>query len=172
MRSIVVAALLLLVGPSVAFARPKAIKPVQMNIYDATGAKVGRLMDVSGESGGPLTEARTQILVQGIPIILRVRQDALGGYGSPLVFTSSDCTATPYLLPNPDSLLQPTTTVVLPGWTVYAPQPGQSETTIDIQSARTADRACFPSLADNVTVIPATALLDLSTLFTAPFSIH
>lgn len=155
---------------TVAPARP--IRPVQLNAYDANGLKIGRILDVSGQSGSVFSEARVAVRVSGITIVLQVRRDTLGGYGRGLVFESADCTGTPYLLPEPESMLQPVTTVVPRGRTVYAPQPGASERLITTQSGMTASQGCLPSNALNVKVIPAVPLIDLSTLFTAPFSIR
>jgi hypothetical protein len=154
----------------VSIAAAKPIKPVQLNAYDANGKKIGRVLDMSGTSR-PLSEAKVPVRISGTIFVLNVQEDALDTYGPPLVFETTDCTGTPYLIPQGGDLLESGATVAAPGWTIYAQQPGEPERLITIQSQRRTG-PCTLSNAPDVSVFPAVPLIDLSTLFAAPFSVH
>lgn len=155
---------------SVAMAK-SPVKPAPLNAYDANGKKVGRVWDMGGESSGALSEAKVPVNISGTAVVLAVHQDGLDTFGHPLVYTSTDCTGTGYLILDANPVLPPTT-VAAPGWTVYAQQPGSSEQTITFNSQRRTGACTLDPPTLYGPVVPAVPLVDLSTLFAAPFSVH
>jgi hypothetical protein len=142
--AIVLAALVSLV--SVAAAKP--LKPVRLAVYDATGKMVGRVLQV----GTP--EISVPVLVNGTTVILAVRKDAIGGNRT-LFFASTDCSGTPYVFADANSLLETTTTVAGPGWTIYKQQPGAPAQTILAKSRREVGDCVGPLTPTTTSVFPA-----------------
>jgi len=162
MKSAIVLAALVSLA-SIAAAKP--LRPVRLAVYDATGKMVGRVLQV----GTP--EISVPVQVNGTTVILAVRKDAIGGNRT-LFFDTTDCTGTPYVFADSNSLLETTTTVAAPGWTIYKQQPGALAQTILSKSRREVGACLGPLTPTTTSVFPAVPVLDLSTMFTAPFSVR
>ena len=149
---------------SVAAAKP--VKPVQLAAYDADGKKVGRVLDLAVAP----QEALVPVRVNGTTVVLHVGKDAITA-DRQLFFASPDCTGTPYIFAEPGILFESSTTVAAPGWTLYKQQPGAPAQTIIRQSTRRIED-CLPISAAEISVFPAVPVLDLSTIYSAPFSVR
>jgi hypothetical protein len=78
----------------------------------------------------------------------------------------------PYVFADTESLLDVVTTIAAPGWTLYKQQPAASEQTITFQSLQ-GTGGCLGDLSPReIEVYPAVPVFDLSTLYTAPFSVR
>jgi len=155
----------------------QSVKPVQQPVVvDADGDTVGGVVALNGPA------ATVLINVGGALFSLTVLPNQLFGTGGLVYFTTMNCTGTPYITPQPPGL---STQSVLggPGNSLYAPVPNAIPLTITPLSV------LFPSVPGGlpncappppppppsppqVFAVAAMPLVDLNTVFTAPFSIR
>lgn len=97
-------------------------------------------------------------------------------YAGELFFSSDDCSGTPYTTPpDPSTDLILPTLVMLPGKTIYVPDPNAVAKSVALQSIQEKDNPCEPtSCGGNVCphLVPAIPLVDLDTYFTPPFTVR
>jgi hypothetical protein len=136
-------------------------------VYDANGLRVG---DV--DQGGHL-EALIISTYDGRVFLLRVSGTGVLTTGG-LYFGTPDCTGPPLMHLSSGPSLGPLLTPVHvgpPGWTVYIPDPGAVPQTLGVQSQLNG-AVCSPACCVNNNAVPYLPLVDLSTVFTPPFTIR
>jgi hypothetical protein len=165
MRSAVLFISILLSFASIGWAGQSVTPGGVLFAYDAQGKKVGRVVDVNSSVVSlrvGATTTRATVFADG----LRVDN---GGYP---YFESSDCTGPAFIPVLPDNLWS--RLFATGGTTVYGSQPNAAAQTITVGSAQpgpceTAAQIGPPS---QIQAFPAVPVVDLSTVFTPPFSIH
>ncbi|MBI3249237.1 MAG: hypothetical protein HYZ50_22265 [Deltaproteobacteria bacterium] len=141
-------------------------------VYDATGKKVGDIIDQYGVDAALVLFPRNQYLLRLYVTV----EGRFFGEGISLYFESSDCTGMQFMRP---SELQPRVPVFFqngvvfsPGQTIYIPDPQAIPQVVTVRSSLafgSKDFLCAPaSVTDNF--IPTISLGDISVLFTPPFT--
>lgn len=160
----------------------QAPQPVeQLTVVDANGKRVGRVMGIDH-----LSNHVTPIVVlklNQLPISLSVTRSGFQIPGSEILWESLDCSGPAFLFfdspsASSESLFQPGA-VGYPGQTVYTTLPGGEPRVIRVGSGsvrfpgQPSSALCWqPSVVWEPTVVPARAVIDLNTQFTAPYSLR
>jgi hypothetical protein len=155
------------------------LKPLDsLTVFDAHDKKVGPVFSVTlALSGGPAT-AMVVFEVDQQPFVLRVEPQGCVGSASSVVYRSSDCSGSPFILTGPRAVqmvnLFPENAVDAPGHTLYLED--QTADRIPVSSfsgSQLDDGTCLPaSFGAGATLIPVQSIVDLDTLFTPPFSVR
>jgi hypothetical protein len=161
----------------------QAVTPLeQAVIVDADGDKVGSVLGLNG----PMAVVLIQF--QGRLFSLNVSKNGLSPTGNPVFFTTNNCTGTPYVIVQAPGLVT-LSTIAPPGNSLYGNDPN------GIPQIITALSLLLPSVPGGqpascqsttpppppgvpppsppqILAVPALRLVDLNTVFTAPFSIR
>lgn len=135
-------------------------------VVDANGKKVGTVTDI----GLTLTGAAVVFEVDGFLFALFITQGSFIGTFTFFQFESTDCTGTPFIGSSTGLLLHGVA-VFPPGMTVYRPDPTATPRTITSRSEMGNAGSCIVITRTIPDRSPAFPLIDLSTLFTPPFSV-
>ena len=109
------------------------------------------------------------------PFILRVSPRGItSGNGVPL-YASGNCSGQPMVSDTivTNSLIEPAA-VSAPGHTIYVSEPDAEPQrfTPFVGTQLAQDGTCQPANFDNISLLPARAVVDFDTLFTPPFSVR
>ena len=161
----------------------QSVRPVEQPVVvDAHGGPLGGVVALNGPA------AMVLIVVGGGPFSLNVLPGQLLGTGGSLYFTSNNCTGTPYISFQPPGLSTPSV-LAAPGNSLYAAAPNATPLSITALSLLLPSIPGGPSASCQSTTPPpppgvpplpppqvfavaAVRLVDLSTVFTPPFSIR
>lgn len=162
----------------------ESVRPVdQAVVVDVHGHKLGNVVNVNGPLAMVLVEAAGHL------VSLNVTPNQLLGTGGPLFFTTNNCTGTPYVAAQPPALVA-VSTLAAPGNSVYVqtpnaiPQlitalstlppapPGVPPICLSTVPPPPPPPAPPPPAPPQVFAVPARRLVDLNTVFTAPFRIR
>ena len=159
-------------------AEPK-VKPVgQATVVDATGKKVGSVVNTQGGLAGVLIE------VEGRIFSVNVTKDGLVPTGTGLLFATPDCSGTPYLPPSVPNSLVSGSTFGPPGKSLYVEESGAIAqlvlplSQIIVPPAGPASCVTFPPPPPGVPppgpalLVPAVQLVNLNVFVPPPFSIR
>lgn len=171
-------AIALLPGARAADGPPQVNAVASATVVDSTGKPVGNVIGLPpGFTGaGPVT---VMVEIAGNFFSLNIAKldlVATSVNGGPM-FTTSDCSGTPYVPPpDPFFMVQPSV-IGLPGRTLYVFEPGALPQIVNIGSyfgvnVFGAAPFCVQFVAQNVFAAPAVPLVDLSTVFKPPFSLR
>ena len=148
----------------------QAIQSVdELTVVDATGKKVGKLIDTGAEKDfvDVVLQAGTTTFVK-----LTVLRDGLGS-SIDVAFASTDCSGTAYFVQD-DSVdsgghsLFAAAGVAPPGHTLYVEDTGATARTVTVGSFFSSDVGCYPG-GFAVDAVPGPSMVDLDALFTPPF---
>jgi hypothetical protein len=150
----------------------QSVKPVEQPVVVAAhGRPLGGVVALNGPA------ATVLINVGGGLFSLNVLPDQLLGTGGPLYFTTNNCTGTPYISFQPPGLSTPSV-LAAPGNSLYAAVPNAIPLSITPLSVLLPSIPggppvpCAPIPPPPIFAIAAMRLVDLSTVFTPPFSIR
>jgi hypothetical protein len=166
-RAVLAVAVMVWLVITAADAQPRLKSVESLVVVDATGKKVGEVIETGFEN---LAEVAFE--VDGLVFTLFTRPDGLFFSGTYILyFESTDCTGTPLISPDPGGLLQ-VAAVGPPGMTVYGPDSSATPQTITTRSSiNRFTGACIDDLDIARNMVPALPLIDLDPLFTPPFKV-
>ncbi len=174
---------LMLLAQNLAAKDKGAVTPLeQAVIVDADGDRLGSVLGLNG----PM--ALTLIQFQGRLFSINVSKNGLLGTGSPVLFTTANCTGTAYVSVGTSGLVT-LSTIAPPGNSLYAEDPNGIPQVITPLSLLVPSGpggqpgSCQsttpppppgvpPPSPPQILAVPAVRLIDLNTVFTAPFSIR
>jgi hypothetical protein len=148
---------------------PAGEAATQLVAVDAQGDEIGVVLDVASGGSGMITQVGVLYERQGRQYVLTLNRNGFVLTGLTLYYLTPDCTGTAFLPAPPASLFGIYSEVGVPGRTLYA-QNGPSQT-VDWLSMRDSTGVCHPDTG-TASMVPATAVVDLSTLFTTPFRLR
>lgn len=163
----------------------QSVKPVEQPVVvDADGDELGSVLGLNGPTAVVLID------FEGRLFSLNVLKDRLFGTQGPLFFTTNNCTGTPYIPVLPTALVT-LSTIAPPGNSLYAENPNSIPLIITALSVLQPSfpggppASCQPTTPPppppgvppppgppQIFAIAALRLVDLDTVFTAPFSIR
>jgi hypothetical protein len=110
--------------------------------------------------------------ISGHPFVAQMTRDFIDTSGFTRVgYASTDCSGTPLVQAVPSQLIPPAG-IAGPGTTVYWADPGGTPQPVMLNSFIQVGGTCISSGVSDTPVLPATFQVDLSTLFTPPFSVR
>ena len=149
--------------------------PQNLVVVDANNKVVGTLLGVSPWDGESIIVA-LRILPQKRVTRLLIKRDDYSNTANPLIgFESNDCSGQPYLIYFEFGQLFDPSAIGTPGNTLYVAQPGAVPQERFINSTLNDDDpehyplGCREEWWYNTSTLPATAVVDLDTVFTRPF---
>lgn len=146
------------------------VKPIgSLNAYDANGKRIGQVIDLNNGQGSTVF-----VRIGGTPTYLTVGPSSMWAGNPELSYQSTDCSGAPFIRVA-NSLFPTLVATGDPGLTVYVPQSGQTAQTITIASVteNLQPSQCQPLLhSQQIQAFPAVPVIDLSTVFTPPFSVR
>lgn len=168
MRDAIVVALVLSLAPA-AWAGQQ-VKPIEsLSAYDANGKRVGRVLDMTGTNEGMIVP----VSVKGVVTYLSLYSDTLVAGNGGVLYQSTDCTGTAYVGTSSFGFAQLVTGTGLPGLTVYVQESGQPTQSILVASRVATETGCEAVVNPFMdSAFPAVPLVDLSAVFTPPFTVH
>jgi hypothetical protein len=163
-------AVMLSVGLAAGAEKLKSISTIE--VYDATGKKVGEVFSLFNNAAGVGAGVLMAFEVEDQPVVLPVSTRGFTSGGSPF-FNSGNCSGTP-LLPFNETLLLPQAVLSAPGKTLYLQMPDAvPQRFIPFTGTRlNPDGTCTPVNFDNIELVTARPVVDLDMLFTPPFSVR
>lgn len=138
-------------------------------ILDTNGQQVGKLIAIEGDD-----QALVEITVGGKSYLVNVSRSAIGGLLlPPFNYTTNDCTGTRYTDASlvVQTQLVPVAFVDLPGWTIYDKDPAFPPTSLTINSSGTVDNCTITDPPDTFTVVKLIPVINLASLYQAPFTL-
>jgi hypothetical protein len=170
---------MLLLATPWAYADAPLRSPHLLGVFDAKGRLVGNVLGVAT----PVNPVQSVVIAyrvgDNIFIALQVFRDHFEGTTRTLLFESPDCSGTPFVITADQAqALMPVTVVAVPGSTVYRADRKAIPRTITVGSEMQADGTCtVPGGPDDGPVIqpdavPAIPFVDLSQVFTPPFTVR
>lgn len=168
------------------FPQPAPVSQVQrLVVQDSKGRTVGFIfggmgLDLATFGDVPSLEARTIVLLQVGGHVVPVAVGRERFYGGGVAFELEDCQGRAWFDAERAEFqatsLLPRAAIAPPGQTLYIATPGASPETVTRRSATDLSRefgiTCENRTFENVTMLPAQPLVDLSTVFTPPFSLR
>lgn len=159
--------------PQISFGQSFLAKE-HLTVFDKNDVKVGTVISIADENENPVWVA---LKIDETVILVRVfRYGFKGPSTAQAFFIEQDCQGTPFLQSDRvqgAAQMLPSVFIASPGQTVYVLNPDELSTTFYPQSKLSGNGSCEKlNLLNPLTLRPAKPLIDLSTIFTPPFSIQ
>jgi hypothetical protein len=150
-------------------------------VFDAHGTQIGRIVSSGGRTADVLLEVSGQTFKA---TVLRSRFASSDGFFvpgpvflTPPAFQSSDCTGSALVPSGTVSPSDPVTDLLPPvgipgGFTAYVADRAAALVSLNIQSYRDFNNVCQTIGSTSLVVYPSLAPIDLSALFTPPFTLR
>ena len=169
------------------FARQPQVRPVrEVVVVDSRGKVVGAAVGGVGlGASGSITRPMSLVLIRMDQELVAIGVGPMGFHGGSLTYESANCQGTPWFIvgENPlpaveDMSFLPAVAIASPGQTLYRVAPGASPRTLTVRSVFSGYAKCRPAWGEpfvghprDFVVLPTEPVLDLSTVYTPPFSL-